>query len=127
MASRYLKFPGSRKVNTKRHLKFFLTACFRNSKNIYFYLLFFYERETLKRSNSNKMENLFISITLIFKMTFDYFASAHTFGSKSWNKRLKSSLMWDRVFKTGPSKICRRQPLKNLKLNRHFVPYVRLT
>ena len=35
--------------------------------------------------------------------------------------------MWDRVFKTGPSKICRRQPLKNLKLNRHFVPYVGLT
>ena len=23
--------------------------------------------------------------------------------------------IWDKVFKSGPSKICRRQPLKNLK------------
>ena len=29
--------------------------------------------------------------------------------------------IWDKVFKNGPSKICERQPLKNLKW---YVPYV---
>ena len=26
-----------------------------------------------------------------------------------------TTLIWDKVFKNGPSKICGRQPLKNLK------------
>ena len=35
---------------------------------------------------------------------------------------VKSILMWDKVFKNGPSKICERQPLKNL--NRYGLLWV---
>ena len=30
--------------------------------------------------------------------------------------------IWDKVFKSGPSKVCGRQPLKNLM--GYFVPYI---
>ena len=35
--------------------------------------------------------------------------------TKFWSDFLKVSLIWDKVFKNGPSKVCGRQPLKNLK------------
>ena len=31
------------------------------------------------------------------------------------NCYLSSSIMWDKVFKNGPSEICRRQSLKNMR------------
>ena len=30
-------------------------------------------------------------------------------------RKVEKSDIWDKVFKSGPSKICGRQPLKNLK------------
>ena len=38
--------------------------------------------------------------------------------NKKWssvNAHSKVSIIWDKVFKNGPSKICGRQPLKSLK------------
>ena len=35
--------------------------------------------------------------------------------SRTISGKHKLKLLWDKVFKNGPSKICGRQPLKNLK------------
>ena len=43
-------------------------------------------------------------------LTVDVFQEA-----VSWKENAKSIGRWDKVFKNGPSKICGRQPLKNLK------------
>ena len=36
-------------------------------------------------------------------------------GLMEWEKTHVSKVIWDKIFKNGPSKICGRQPLKNLK------------
>ena len=41
--------------------------------------------------------------------SFCYKAAVKELSCNKWKK------LWDKVFKNGPSKICGRQPLKNLK------------
>ena len=48
------------------------------------------------------LTNLPRSISLPFTEPFVYFSTTH-------------HLKWNKLFKNGPSKICGRQPLKNLK------------
>ena len=65
--------------------------------------LYFKYQMTLNPANCEQLlTNLPRSISLPFTEPFVYFSTTH---HHKWNK----------LFKNGPSKICRRQPLKNLK------------
>ena len=58
---------------------------------------------TLNPANCEQLlTNLPRSISLSFTEPFVYFSTTH-------------HLKWNKLFKSGPSKICGRQPLKNLK------------
>ena len=65
--------------------------------------LYFKYQMTLNPANCEQLlTNLPRSISLPFTEPFVYFSTTH-------------HLKWNKLFKNGPSKICGRQPLKNLK------------
>ena len=97
--------------------------------------LYFLNRQILRKQNKNKTKKIHAQIFRhcyvqhMFKMSGKnskpYFSwrswKFSIFKQKTWflikNKSLSKlrDNIWDKVFKNGPSKICGRQPIKNLK------------